>query len=170
MDSNSLFIAPILSMFCTFFLIDRPIASIAFHAKGEFLAVASGHKVLIFALLLFILAYYASYFHFIVISFILSDSVTTMYGFLNVLALITFEVLFQLYIWNYSKKTAPAIVLKTRRSLRAIHFHPHAAPFLLTAEVCYQKCDCKVVYSLYHVGFIIGLICRSMILTLQIPQ
>lgn len=28
-------------------LIDRPIASIAFHAKGELLAVASGHKVLI---------------------------------------------------------------------------------------------------------------------------
>lgn len=24
---------------------DRPIASIAFHAQGEFLAVASGHKV-----------------------------------------------------------------------------------------------------------------------------
>ncbi|EXB46040.1 Activating molecule in BECN1-regulated autophagy protein 1 [Morus notabilis] len=66
---------------CDFY---RPIASIAFHAKGEFLAVASGHK---------------------------------------------------LYIWNYSKKTAPAIVLKTRRSLRAVHFHPHAAPFLLTAEV-----------------------------------
>lgn len=63
---------------------NRPIASIAFHAKGEFLAVASGHK---------------------------------------------------LYIWNYSKKTPPTIVLKTRRSLRAVHFHPHAAPFLLTAEV-----------------------------------
>lgn len=27
---------------------DRPIASIAFHAHGEFLAVASGHKVRIF--------------------------------------------------------------------------------------------------------------------------
>ncbi|KAL5061373.1 hypothetical protein RYX36_032977 [Vicia faba] len=26
-------------------------------------------------------------------------------------------------------------VLKTRRSLRAVHFHPHAAPYLLTAEV-----------------------------------
>ncbi|KAA8550685.1 hypothetical protein F0562_002369 [Nyssa sinensis] len=30
---------------------------------------------------------------------------------------------------------SPAVVLKTRRSLRAVHFHPHGAPFLLTAEV-----------------------------------
>ncbi|KAH9615011.1 hypothetical protein KSS87_017727, partial [Heliosperma pusillum] len=66
---------------------DRPIASIAFHAKGELLAVASGHK---------------------------------------------------LYIWHYNRRgetSIPTIVLKTRRSLRAVHFHPHAAPFLLTAEV-----------------------------------
>ncbi|KAG8636834.1 uncharacterized protein LOC110601972 isoform X2 [Manihot esculenta] len=65
----------------------RPIASIAFHAHGELLAVASGHK---------------------------------------------------LYIWQYNNKgetSSPAIVLKTRRSLRAVHFHPHGAPFLLTAEV-----------------------------------
>ncbi|KAF7818487.1 Activating molecule in BECN1-regulated autophagy protein 1 isoform A [Senna tora] len=65
----------------------RPIASIAFHAKGEILAVASGHK---------------------------------------------------LYIWHYNKRgeaSSPTFVLKTRRSLRAVHFHPHAAPYLLTAEV-----------------------------------
>ncbi|KAI3847270.1 hypothetical protein MKX03_023945 [Papaver bracteatum] len=65
----------------------RPIASIAFHAQGELLAVASGHK---------------------------------------------------LYIWHYNKRgegSQPIVVLKTRRSLRAVHFHPHAAPFLLTAEV-----------------------------------
>ncbi|PKA58754.1 Protein Mut11 [Apostasia shenzhenica] len=65
----------------------RPIASIAFHAQGELLAVASGHK---------------------------------------------------LYIWSYNRRgeaSSPTIVLKTRRSLRAVHFHPHAAPFLLTAEV-----------------------------------
>ncbi|XP_047948635.1 uncharacterized protein LOC125194452 [Salvia hispanica] len=65
----------------------RPIASIAFHAKGEILAVASGHK---------------------------------------------------LYMWHYNKggeASSPTIILKTRRSLRAVHFHPHAAPFLLTAEV-----------------------------------
>ncbi|XP_030551546.1 uncharacterized protein LOC115756015 [Rhodamnia argentea] len=65
----------------------RPIASIAFHARGELLAVASGHK---------------------------------------------------LYIWHYNRRgetSSPAIVLRTLRSLRAVHFHPHAAPFLLTAEV-----------------------------------
>ncbi|XP_057858998.2 uncharacterized protein LOC131067847 isoform X1 [Cryptomeria japonica] len=66
---------------------NRPIASIAFHAHGDLLAVASGHK---------------------------------------------------LYIWRHSAKgdaSAPMIVLRTRRSLRAVHFHPHAAPILLTAEV-----------------------------------
>ncbi|KAM0928170.1 hypothetical protein ACQ4PT_002312 [Festuca glaucescens] len=64
----------------------RPIASIAFHARGEILAVASGHK---------------------------------------------------LYIWNYNRRgsEAPTIILRTRRSLRAVHFHPHGAPYLLTAEV-----------------------------------
>lgn len=65
----------------------RPIASIAFHAEGELLAVASGHK---------------------------------------------------LYLWNYNRSgmhSSPTIVLKTRHSLRAVHFHPHAAPLLLTAEV-----------------------------------
>ncbi|XP_015689378.1 uncharacterized protein LOC102705977 [Oryza brachyantha] len=65
----------------------RPIASIAFHARGEILAVASGHK---------------------------------------------------LYIWNYNKRdeaAAPTMILRTRRSLRAVHFHPLGAPYLLTAEV-----------------------------------
>ncbi|KAM1031858.1 hypothetical protein ACFX2I_035504 [Malus domestica] len=63
----------------------RPIASIAFHANGELLAVASGHK---------------------------------------------------LYIWKYNgEPSSPDMVLKTWRSLRAVHFHPQAAPFLLTAEV-----------------------------------
>ncbi|KAL3531172.1 hypothetical protein ACH5RR_010494 [Cinchona calisaya] len=71
----------------------HPIASIAFHAEGELLAVASGHK---------------------------------------------------LYLWHYSGSgeiSSPVIVLKTRRSLRAVHFHPHAAPFLLTAEV--NDLDCS---------------------------
>ncbi|XP_076935197.1 uncharacterized protein LOC143601775 isoform X1 [Bidens hawaiensis] len=65
----------------------RPIASIAFHAEGELLAVAAGHK---------------------------------------------------LYFWHYNNKgesATPVIVLRTRRSLRAVHFHPHSAPLLLTAEV-----------------------------------
>lgn len=66
---------------------NRPIASIAFHAQGELLAVASGHK---------------------------------------------------LFMWNYGNKekaSSPSIVLKTKRSLRAVHFHPHGAPLLLTAEI-----------------------------------
>ncbi|KAI9122180.1 hypothetical protein K1719_006869 [Acacia pycnantha] len=73
---------------CLFFYrFYRPIASIAFHANGEVLAVASGHK---------------------------------------------------LYMWPYNKRgeeSSPTLVLRTRRSLRAVHFHPHAAPYLLTAEV-----------------------------------
>ncbi|XP_054801591.1 uncharacterized protein LOC129305634 [Prosopis cineraria] len=73
---------------CLFFYrFYRPIASVAFHANGEILAVASGHK---------------------------------------------------LYMWPYDKRgeaSSPTLVLKTRRSLRAVHFHPHAAPYLLTAEV-----------------------------------
>ncbi|XP_038713783.1 uncharacterized protein LOC120007553 isoform X1 [Tripterygium wilfordii] len=66
----------------------RPIASLAFHPKGELLAVASGHK---------------------------------------------------LYMWYYNETdevaSSPSVVLRTKRSLRAVHFHPNAAPFLLTAEV-----------------------------------
>ncbi|XP_006660508.1 uncharacterized protein LOC102702593 [Oryza brachyantha] len=65
----------------------KPIASIAFHANGELLAVASGHK---------------------------------------------------LFIWDYNKRdeaSNPSMVLRTRRSLRAVQFHPHGAPYLLTAEV-----------------------------------
>lgn len=42
----------------------------------------------------------------------------------------------QLYMWEYSKEGAqPMVVLKTRRSLRAVHFQPHGTPLLLTAEV-----------------------------------
>ncbi|PAN11724.1 hypothetical protein PAHAL_2G211300 [Panicum hallii] len=65
----------------------RPIASIAFDATGELLAVASGHK---------------------------------------------------LFIWDYNKRGEaldPPMILRTRRSLRAVQFHPHGAPYLLTAEV-----------------------------------
>ncbi|CAH8358124.1 unnamed protein product [Eruca vesicaria subsp. sativa] len=66
---------------------DKPIASLAFHAEGELLAVVSGHK---------------------------------------------------LYMWHYNmsgEESPPVVILKTRRSLRAVHFHPHGAPLLLTAEV-----------------------------------
>ena len=42
-----------------------------------------------------------------------------------------------MYMWEYSKEGAqPMVVLKTRRSLRAVHFQPHGTPLLLTAEVC----------------------------------
>jgi hypothetical protein len=47
-----------------------------------------------------------------------------------------FEPTCQLYIWDYSKSGEnPRMILRTRRSLRAVHFHPHGAPYLLTAEV-----------------------------------
>lgn len=45
----------------------------------------------------------------------------------------------KLFMWHYNNRrgesSAPTFVLKTRRSLRAVHFHPYAAPLLLTAEV-----------------------------------
>lgn len=47
-------------------------------------------------------------------------------------------ILCQLYMWHYKNArelSSPVFVLKTRRSLRAVHFHPHGAPYLLTAQV-----------------------------------
>ena len=42
----------------------------------------------------------------------------------------------KLYIWEYKKwDSKPEIVLKTRRSMRAVQFHPHGLPVVLTAEV-----------------------------------
>jgi hypothetical protein len=58
----------------------------------------------------------------------------------------------QLYMWDYTRPRAapvaaggaapggggggqPHVALKTRRSLRAVHFHPHGRPLMLTAEV-----------------------------------
>jgi activator-of-BECN1-regulated-autophagy protein 1 len=43
-----------------------------------------------------------------------------------------------LFIWDYNKRGEaldPPMILRTRRSLRAVQFHPHGAPYLLTAEV-----------------------------------
>jgi len=88
----------------------RPIASLAFHALGDIIGIASGH---------------------------------------------------QLYIWDYSRSAAgpgqeggsdsdsgeggmmfgggplpkPVSILRTKRSLRAVHFHPFGVPLLLSAEV-----------------------------------
>jgi activating molecule in BECN1-regulated autophagy protein 1 len=42
----------------------------------------------------------------------------------------------KLYLWQYKKwDSKPEIVLKTRRSMRAVQFHPHGLPVVLTAEV-----------------------------------
>lgn len=42
----------------------------------------------------------------------------------------------KLYIWEYRVQgSSPTIVLRTRRSMRAVHFHPHGLPLVLTAEV-----------------------------------
>ena len=46
--------------------------------------------------------------------------------------------LWQLYMWRYKEtgeQGVPTIALRTRRSLRAVHFHPGGAPLLLSAEV-----------------------------------
>ena len=65
----------------------RPIASLAFHAHGDVIGIASGH---------------------------------------------------QLYIWDYVRglhEAKPVSILRTKRSLRAVHFHPFGVPLLLSAEV-----------------------------------
>lgn len=42
----------------------------------------------------------------------------------------------KLYMWSYAQTgNKPEIVLKTRRSMRAVHFHPYGLPVILTAEV-----------------------------------
>lgn len=42
----------------------------------------------------------------------------------------------KLYVWDYKcQDSKPEIVLKTRRSMRAVHFHPYGLPIVLTAEV-----------------------------------
>lgn len=42
----------------------------------------------------------------------------------------------KLFMWEYGTLgAAPSIVLRTRRSMRAVHFHPSGLPLVLTAEV-----------------------------------
>lgn len=42
----------------------------------------------------------------------------------------------KLYMWEYTVSgSPPVIVLRTRRSMRAVHFHPYGLPVVLTAEV-----------------------------------
>lgn len=53
----------------------------------------------------------------------------------------------QVYMWQFGVTSSipggsggfPAAVLKTRKSLRALHFHPLGVPLLLTAEVVERK-------------------------------
>ena len=128
----------IVDLIATFLVTDRPIASIAFHAKGDILAVASGHKVLIFFLQLFFSSIMLKGFSFDPNFFYIY--VRKPWFGISIIADKLNPV--QLYIWQYNKRgeaSHPNFILKTRRSLRAVHFHPHAAPFLLTAEVNYPK-------------------------------
>lgn len=63
----------------------------------------------------------------------------------------------QLYIWQFTKEgegAVPIVVLRTRRSLRAVHFPPHAAPFLLTAEVCTVPSVSVTYYNLETVNLL----------------
>ena len=52
----------------------------------------------------------------------------------------------QVYFWDYSKPASqtrphqnPSYILRTKRSLRALHFHPLGIPLILTAEVVDNK-------------------------------
>ena len=52
----------------------------------------------------------------------------------------------QVYFWDYSKPSSstrphqnPSYILRTKRSLRALHFHPLGLPLILTAEVVDNK-------------------------------
>lgn len=140
---NMLFFLNLLgsSLFVDFigcFLTDRPIASIAFHANGEIIAVASGHRVVFILRSSRVVLNPMNYSLF---WWVLNHGFVFCYG-----------ILCQLYIWHYNKKgeaSSPVFVLKTRRSLRAVHFHPHAAPYLLTAEVNELMCFLLSIYPCY---------------------
>lgn len=45
----------------------------------------------------------------------------------------------QVFCWPFTRGEAPVKILKTRRSLRALHFHPTAPHILLTAEVTERR-------------------------------
>ncbi|KAL6757465.1 quinon protein alcohol dehydrogenase-like superfamily [Haematococcus lacustris] len=47
----------------------------------------------------------------------------------------------KVYVWPYQAglDSQPSVLLKTRRSLRALHFHPLGRPLLLTAEVVERR-------------------------------
>lgn len=140
----------------------RPIASLAFHAAGNYLAVASGHKV------------FCSHkpssrddtgtttrqvsLHFGAASVKCTPvhllhtwnltQTTFRCGLSHIWAVCEGSIAVQLYMWEYAKEGAqPMVVLKTRRSLRAVHFQPHGIPLLLTAEVHILCTETSVVCS-----------------------
>ncbi|GFR49249.1 hypothetical protein Agub_g11263, partial [Astrephomene gubernaculifera] len=45
----------------------------------------------------------------------------------------------KVFSWQFARMAAPVKILKTRRSLRALHFHPTAPHILLTAEVLERR-------------------------------
>lgn len=71
----------------------------------------------------------------------------------------------QLFTWEWNKADAealresdpserawsPIVVHKTRRSLRAVHFHPHGAPLMLTAEVRTAEQRNIITHPVWHV-------------------
>ena len=79
------------------------------------------------------------------------------------LCVINVPAVAQLFMWEWQKAGAgpsdisdpaerawsPIVVHKTRRSLRAVHFHPHGAPLMLTAEVLSIPCISRSRFSLF---------------------
>ena len=83
----------------------------------------------------------------------------------------------QLYMWEYSKEgVQPMVVLKTRRSLRAVHFQPHGTPLLLTAEVrtqataSLQTAQLLAELSLAHVHFRVATTRHTLLAVLHFAQ
>ena len=127
----------------------RPIASLAFHAAGNYLAVASGHKVSYSYIPSFrddtglttrqvSLLFSAGFVEYTPAHLLHTWKMTPNIrcDLANISAVCEGSIAAQLYMWEYAKEGAqPMVVLKTRRSLRAVHFQPHGIPLLLTAEV-----------------------------------
>ena len=64
-------------------------------------------------------------------------------------------------MWEFAKEgVQPLVVLKTRRSLRAVHFQPHGVPLLLTAEVRARGPD---LAQLYHKAMLSAPACPEML-------
>lgn len=76
-------------------------------------------------------------------------------------------------MWHYNDggeaSSTPAFVLKTRRSLRAVHFHPHGAPYLLTAQVSELTCLKLTGFTCYTKYYFLDfLFCHLIWIDLQV--